>query len=272
MGKWAKGLFGREKFNSIGIVVAGTNKQELEKKVLGMFDEVVSSKDSVYHAHLVKKGKDYFPIVFNIYGAAAMVDVLSEMHDGGCRTVLFIGYAYGGFKNLDVGEVVVATESYHFDGIYHPIEPDREKSLPNKELLKKLEKLFTDKKINYINGTNISVPAVTFQLPHSNEHYQRIKPTTVEMELASCYSRANDLGIRVVGILIISDNKSSAIGDFEKKKLRQKFKMKVLNVIIKNLNYFKLPNLPVKKEFNIDEHLAWIIEDPEDVTNVYRKK
>ena len=47
MGKWAKGLFGREKFNSIGIVVAGTNKQELEKKVLGMFDEVVSSKDSV---------------------------------------------------------------------------------------------------------------------------------------------------------------------------------------------------------------------------------
>ncbi len=46
----------------------------------------------------------------------------------------------------------------------------------------------------------------------------------------------------------------------------------VLKCLVENLRKFDLPNLKTKREFDIDEHLANIIEDPEDVTNVYRKK
>src|SRR3989344_8819017 len=98
MGSWAKSAFGRGQFNDVGIIVAGTNSLEFEKAILDMFDEVVSSKDRVYHAHLVRKGKGYYPIVTNVYGSPALVDVLTEMHDGGCRTVIFVGYAYGVLK------------------------------------------------------------------------------------------------------------------------------------------------------------------------------
>ncbi len=271
MGKWAKSLFGKEKFEDIGIVVAGTNTPEVEKSILGFFDKVLTSKDSVYHAHLARKnGKDY-PIVFNVYGAPAMVDVLTEMHDGGCRTIIFVGYAYGGFENLDVGTIVTAGKAYHFEGIYHHIEPGRRFNIPDKKLKKKIEGLFNRKNIKFASGPNISVPAVSFQLPHANKEYQRILPLTLEMELASCYSRAKDIGMRAAGILIVSDNRKVSIDNEKKRKLRHESKKLVLKTIIENIAYFKLPHLKQKKEFNIDEHLASIIESSTDENNVYRK-
>lgn len=271
MGKWAKNLFGKSRFSNIGIVVAGTTNPKFEKKVLSLFDEVISSKDSVYHAHLVKKNGKNYPIVFNIYGAPAMMDVLTEMHDGGCKIVIFVGLAYGGFeKNLDVGTIVIPDKSYHFEGIFHPLHPDRRFNVPNAELMEKLENIFGREKVPHVKGTNISVPAVTFQLPHANKEYKAIKPLSLEMELASCYSRAKDLGIRAAGILIISDNRSSSIID--KKTGLYEIKLKVLETIINNIKNLSLPKLKVEKEFNIDEHLAFVIENPQDMTNIYRNK
>jgi len=272
MGKWAKSLFGQETFEAVGIVVAGTNKQAFEKEILGFFDEVVSSKDSVFHAHLVKKDGKAYPIVFNVYGAPAMVDVLTEMHDGGCRTVLFVGYAYGGFKNLAIATIVVPSQSYHFDGIYHPLKIDKKVALPDQELKEKLEQLFTKHKIEYIEGINVSVPAVTLQLPHANKEYQEIQPATVEMELASCLSRSKDIGMRAVGTLIISDNRTAGMGDESKRKLRYEGKRKVLKTLIDNIAVFTLPPLAREKVFTIDQCLAAIIDDPKDLTNIYKDK
>jgi len=150
--------------------------------------------------------------------------------------------------------------------------PSKTFSQPNRELKARLKKVFDKNNVKYNEGINISVPAVTFQLPHDNERYKRINPLTVEMELASCFSRAKDIGIRSAGILVISDNRVSSIGDTSKRKVRHDAKLQVLENVIGNLQKFDLPNLKTKREFDIDEHLASIIESPEDVTNVYRKK
>ncbi|MEK6934731.1 MAG: hypothetical protein AABW46_02525 [Nanoarchaeota archaeon] len=268
MGHWAKSLFGQESFESTGIVIAGTNPQEFEKSILSLFDKVISSKDSVYHGHLVEKAGKQYPIVFNVYGAPAMLDVLTEMYDGGCRNVLFIGYAYGGFKqNLEVGSVVVPSRSFHFDGSY----PQGKAVTPDKKLTSAVKKLFTQEGVDFHIGPNISVLAVTYQLPHANTRYRNIKPVTVEMELASCLSRSREIGVRATGILIISDNRSSSIGDEVKRELRHQAKTKILTSLIENIELFNFPAPKLKKEFNIDEYLASIIEDPEDVTNVYKK-
>lgn len=270
MGKWAKALFGREKFGSVGIVLAGTIRHDFEKKVLRMFDKVLSSKDSVYHGHLVIKNGIAHPLVTNVYGAPAMVDVLTEMHDGGCRTIIFIGLAYGGFRNLDVGAVVIPEKSYHFDGLYHTITPDRRVARADKTLREKLEEIFTKNNMPYVRGINISVPAVTLQPSHANEHYRKIKPLTVEMELAACYTRSKEIGIRAAGALIISDNREVSIGDEIKKERRVAAKMKVIATVVENLRKLTLPPLSTKKKFTIDEHLASIIESPEDARNVYK--
>jgi len=274
MGHWAKSLFGQETFEDVGIVLAGKTRTNHEKEVLSFFDSVKSSKDRVWHGHLACKNKKDYPVVFNVYGAPAMVDVMAEMHDGGCRTLLFVGYAYGGFKqNLPLGTVVLPERAYHFEGIYHPIEPDREFAEPDKELYAKIEEIFNKHKIAYVKGTNISVPAVKFQLPHANEAYVKINPTTVEMELASCLSRAQDMGIRAVGILVISDNRDSAISDETKRKHRHEVKSLVVKTLVDNINQFKFASLPMEKEFKIDNYLADIIHYPEaGDKNIYRDR
>ena len=225
MGQWAKSLFGQESFGRVGIVLAGTIRPEFEKIALGLFDRTLHSHDSVYHGHLVEKEGIAYPLVTNVYGAPAMVDVLAEMHDGGCRNVLFIGYAYAGFANLPVASLVVPNASYHFDGLYHVIHPDRKASHPDAGLNDKLQQILKQTGISYTDGTNISVPAVTFQLPHANSRYQEIKPTTVEMELASCYARTKDIGMRSAAVLVISDNRSHGIHDAGAKERRQAAKL-----------------------------------------------
>jgi len=272
MGKWAENNFGQSKFSDIGIVVAGTVGDEFEKEILGLFDNVLFRKDSVYHNYLVKKGSEEYPVVFNVYGAPAMMDVITLMHDGGCRTIIFVGYAYGGFKNLEVGSVMIPSKAYHFEGIYHHIEPDKKASLPDIQLKKKIEDILKKGKINYTEGKNITVPAVSFQLPHNNPEYKKINPDTVEMELAACLSRAKEIGMRAAGVLIISDNKGSSIGDLTKKRLRHDARLKVLKEIVKSILSFKLSKLKVKKEFDRSEYLASIIDDPEDKTNIYKSK
>ncbi|HLC58540.1 MAG TPA: hypothetical protein VJI68_01645 [Candidatus Nanoarchaeia archaeon] len=271
MGEWAKADFGVSKFNSIGIMLAGTANPEFEKKILGLFDKKLSSKDCVYHCHLAKKKNKLYPVVSNVYGAPAAVDALALIHDGGCRNLIFIGYAYGGFKNLEVGSIVIPTKAYHYDGIYHAMKLDRNYATPDKLLKNKIEEIFKTNNIKHVEGIDISVPAVTLQLKHANPEYKKIKPTTVEMELAACLSRAKQIGIRAVGILIISDNRNSSIGDEYKKKRRYEAKLKVIKTIVNNLESLDLDKLKLK-EFNINEYLASIIEDSKDKNNIYKIK
>ncbi len=269
MGKWAESAFGRDSFGNVGIIVAGTSPPELQKTVLDFFDRTITSNDKVYHTYLAEKNSVIYPIVFNVYGAPAMMDILAEMHDGGCCNVLFVGYAYG-FKNLAVGSIIVANRSYHFDGMYHALKLDRISSTPDRELKKKLEALFTKNKVEYVKGVNISVPAVTFQLPHANKEYQKIRPATLEMELAACISRAKDIGMRTAGVLIISDNRKTSLNDEAKRRLRMAKIKRVLKLIVDNITDLTMPPMRRKKRFGINEHLASIIDDPTDSLNVYR--
>lgn len=270
MGKWAKSLFGREKFHRVGILLAGTRHPALEKKLLAQFDKVLSSKHSAVDGHLLKKGKNAHAVVSNVYGGPSVMDALALMHDGGCRTVIFIGYAYAGFKKpLEVGSFTVPTKSYHFDGIYSSLDPSRTMATPNRDLKAKLKQVLAKAGIPFVEGPNVSVPSVTFQPPHYNEHYKKINPLTLEMELAAFLSRTKDLGMRGAAVLVISDNKKSSIA--HKKELRRQGKLQAFKAIVKNLKKFDLSPLKTKHTFTIDKHLASIIEDPEDVTNVYRK-
>ncbi|MBD3319026.1 hypothetical protein GF342_03905 [Candidatus Woesearchaeota archaeon] len=265
MGTWAKSLFGKDSFEDVGIILAGTNSPEFEQQVLGFFDEVVSSKDAVYHGHLVKKDGKYYPLVSNVYGAPAVVDVMTEMHDGGCRNIIFIGYAFG-FHDVPVGSVVLPVEAFHFHGLYHAITPDRHVDRPDKELLNKVYDCLRDH-IPLHKGVNITVPAVTLQLPHNNPFYKKINPDSLEMEVAALYARAEDIGVRACAVLIISDNRLENIGDDSKRTVRRAAKIKVIERVVARLSSFSLPDLG--KEFSINKELARTVALDDNDRTVY---
>ena len=269
MGKWAKNLFGKERLGEVGLVVAGSISPEREKELLKLFDKVVFTKESAFHAHMVKKEGAEYPFVTNVYGAPAMLDVLTQMHDGGCNNVVFIGWAYGVAKQSKAGDIVIPDKAFHFDGVYHPLQPDKKFDVPDKELKQVLEGILKKQQFAYSTGNHVSVPSVSFQLPHANKEYQKIRPLTIEMELAACLSRSKEIGMRAIGILVISDTRSTSIISYPKKIYEER--NKIVKTIVNNFNKFRFPPLPVKKRFSIDEHMASIIHDPDDKTNVYKK-
>jgi purine-nucleoside phosphorylase len=234
---------------------------------------VLFKRHRVYDTYLLRKNKKIYPVIFNIIGAPIVVDLVSILHEGGCRNIIFAGYAYGGFKNLAVGNIVVPDKSYHFEGIYHPLRIGKEFSLPDSELVKKVKDMLKEQNIPFVEGTNISVSSVTVQPKHNNAIYKKIKPVCLEMEFAACLARAKEIGVRAAGIMIISDNKESSLIDVEKKKLRTKAKKDILQLIVQNLEKLTLPPLKNAKKFRLDEHMASIIDNDDDTAmNVYRKK
>jgi len=269
MGKWAEGMFGKKEFGSVGLVVGGATKPKEEKTILGMFDKVIQSGDRAYHPHLVSlNGKEY-AVMTNVYGGPAMMDSLADMYDGGCYNLLFVGYAYG-FKGVKPGDIVIPDRAYHYDGLYHQIIADQEFGEPDTELRALFEKTLKKSGITFLTGRNISVPSVHWQPKHATKNYKKIKPTSLEMELAACLSRARDIGVRAVGALIISDTKSESIIDKNRHRKTSGAKLKVIKSIVESWESFDLPRLAVKKPHSVDEHLASIIHDPDDDTNVYR--
>jgi purine-nucleoside phosphorylase len=270
MGSWAKNIFGKERVGRTGIVVAGGNPIGLQNSIVRLFDEVIYTRRRILNTYLLKKRKKIYTLSFNVLGAPAAIDLVTVLHEGGCRNIIFVGYAYGGFQNLEVGSVVVPDRSYHFDGVYRSSRIDRRFSLPDKQLFEKTKAALKKNKILFFQGANISVPAVTMQPKHNNADYKRIRPVCLEMELSACLARAKEIGVRAVGVLVISDNKASSLIDSEKKKQRTSVKKKILKLLVANLEKFNLSQLPGSDKFHLDEHMASIIEDEDSSENVYR--
>jgi len=269
MGSWSKGIFGRDYVGRTGIIVAGTISPEYEESILKLFDKVLERKDQVYHACVVRKGKNIHPIVFNVLGAPAAVDCISVLHDGGCRNLIFVGFAYG-FMNK-VGDFVVPDRSYHFDGIYHALKMDKDSSFPDKELNDKLKQVLMKEKVKFFGGSNISVPAVTLQPKHRNKDYERIKPVSLEMEFAAFLSWSEEIGIRSAGVMIISDTKNDSIGNEGRRKTRRKKREEIITSIVKNISDFDLKPLKNSEKFSLDRCLAEIVEIDDKTPSIYRR-
>ena len=257
MGRWSKSCFGQENIGEVGLMVAGTTHKDFEDSVLTLFDEVLSGEDEVFHCFAVMKQGVPYSVIFNVYGGPAVLDALAVMHDGGCRNVLFVGLA-AGYGDLQVGDVVVPDESHHLDGLYSCIDPGRKIGRPDTELKDKIIETLRNKGTEYFPGRNVSVPAVSFQ-PKSPQTWGNVVPDTVEMELAACLSRCDDIGIRAAGALIISDNQEHKFGskDAEVRVRKAASKRKVIEALIEKIPYFALPPLPGAEDFDLDKLLGY---------------
>jgi purine-nucleoside phosphorylase len=271
MGEWSKHQFGYDYIGNVAIVVAGTSHPNVEKYVCSLFDKVLKKTDMVYHNYVVEKDNKRYAVLFNVYGAPAMIDALSFLHDGGVNSVIFFGTAYGGFQNLKITSLIVPTNSIHFDGTYSHIDKKRNKDFPDRKLRKKIISVLKKEKTDFLEGTNISVPAFTLQPKHTNENYAKIKPISLEMELSSCLAKSKDIGIRSAGILMISDNKDKSIKDKNLRLMKRNRKKEILKLIIDNILSFNVEPIKDKNKYTINTHLASIIDDKISKKNVYGK-
>lgn len=203
MGDWAKWEFKRDELPENCIMFAGSTPQWQIDKILNQFDEIVFTKHDNYNPYIVKKGDSEFLILFQVYGAAMVADLITILKDGKVNNIYFIGAAYGLLATSLIGDYVIPIKTQCLDGVTGVIgnidyvEPDNKLCNELKELLKAED--------NCRIGHSVSVPA-TFWHPDHNKIDSDV--IALEMEFSSLCYFSMRTGIKSAGVLVISDTKN----------------------------------------------------------------
>ena len=157
-------------------------------------------------------------------------------------------------------EALSSLINHHFEEIYNRVESERRAGFPDEELKVRLKSLLDENGVDYIIGPNVSIPAVTFKPPLTNEEFKKIQPVTLEQELSACLSRGKEIGIRAVGTLIVGDNHRARMGDITVPSIAP-IRISILKTITDNLSNFRVPRLSTEQEFKIEKYFDSISEE-----------
>ncbi len=205
MGDWAKADFGASRLPRTCIMLGGTNPKSVEKRVVRLFDDAVATRNEPTHTYLVRKGRKKYALMFNVYGPALAVDSLHVLNDGGCRELIFLGYAWCRKGNSRVGDYILPSRTYVLDGFTNILSRKTRWATADNGLWKMLEQRLKSLRQPTHTGVTISVPSVFRRPPEFKELVRRLKAIAIELELASILHFSKKLGIQAAGLLVVSD-------------------------------------------------------------------
>lgn len=258
VGSWSKKNFLQDTLGETALMFGGFMSQEREQAIVDVFDEVISFQDKIKHCYVVKKDGVSYTLAFNIWGSSMANDTVWHLYDGGVKNIIFLGYAYS-LHNQPVGASFQVHEVTHYDGS----RPDGTVVLPDSELSEKIQELLGSLQEGKIRS--YAVPSVINQRPHRTYNPA---PDIVEMELGAVYSQAKEIGIRAVGLVVISDNHSHSISKIHPQKDVAFYEL--TQKIVHSLPQLNLSALSSWGNASINKYLANVIELPER-DNVYQK-
>lgn len=205
MGGWAKADFGVAELPRTAIMFAGGNALDLEDKVVGIFDDVLERRHGVYHTYIVRKGQTKYALIFQVYGPALAVDGLHILHDGNCKEVLFIGYAWCCAKAAIVGDYIIPSKTLILDGFTNILAPRAKWARGDAATQSKLERaaLHAGKPIH--KGVTVSVPSVFRKPKGYAQTLKKVRGIAHEQELGALLYFSKTLKIQTAGALIVSD-------------------------------------------------------------------
>jgi purine-nucleoside phosphorylase len=157
-----------------------------------------------------------FLLVFNVYGAAMMLEVLNLLSDGGVKSVFFVGSA--GARSLDVGTIVVPTEVVDRAGVVQVATSGKDVVRPPEAESESVEKALMEKSWGFAKRRVVSVPAVLHGIDHIMNYMQAREDSEIhEMELSTFYHFAKKIGLHAYALIYVSDNEKHSIASAEMK-------------------------------------------------------
>lgn len=203
MGIWSKQFLGLENLPKTCLMVAGGFQKPSEiREILKLLKAHKAIKSSYMPTYIAGKGKGNLLVVFGIVSAPRVLSMINLLHDGGCRKILFLGWA--GARDLDIGSFILPERVRCLDGVVNIANPRVRYSCPDKGFFKKLKGLLDKNKIEYKKGTTVSVPVLLHKISHIEKETK--KYIAEEMELSSLFYFSKKVGIKAAGLLIVSDN------------------------------------------------------------------
>lgn len=151
-----------------------------------------------------------FLLLFNVYGAAMMLEALQLLNDGGTKSVFFVGSA--GAEGLGVGTIVFPTQVIDRAGVVQVDTKGDEVVAPPESESELVEKALIQKGWGFTKAKVVSVPAVMHGIDHITDFVRMGGAAEVhEMELSTFYHFAKKIGLRAYGLVYVSDNQKHSI-------------------------------------------------------------
>lgn len=219
MGTLSRFFFGLEKLPRDCIAVGGIHGSQKIEKLLSLFVSARKLKHPATCPHLVTHERRSAIILFNIFSAARSLSVVRVLKDGGCERIFFVGWA-GTNKNIPVGTYILPEKVRCLDGVTLIANPRIKYAYPDPELFKEVKQLFDKNKVKYELGTTISEPAVWHAIP--NVEKEAKNALAADLELSALLYFSKKVGIKSVGILIITDTPKDPLIKFMMKRLVDK--------------------------------------------------
>lgn len=209
MGSWAESEFGVKTLPPRAYLFAGLSGQNKIDAVVGAFGKALLHRHDVYERYLISGAKGDVSVMFQLYGAPIMADLVTVLKDGNVKEAVFFGHAYGIADDMQVGDCVLPTKVQTLDGVTARIGAGKY-TAPDEEMTEMLSVALTQRRIPFRRGKSVSVPATFW---HGDECQIDSDAIALELEFAAFCHCTESAGIKSGGLLIISDTEEKGLLD-----------------------------------------------------------
>ncbi len=187
--------------------------------------------------YLIKNNESKIGILGNFgIGAPAITTLMEELIVYGVENFITIGEAGGLQDYLKINNIVICEKSIRDEGVsYHYIKPSKY-SYADKDLTKKIKKLFKKENIKFHTGKGWTIDTPYRETKKEIEKYQKEGVLTADMEASAIFAVAKALNVKAAAIFVVSDNLTG-------KKWKQKYNhtpeiiISILNMLINKLTF-----------------------------------
>lgn len=234
MGDYSKAVFRRGELPEIAVIRAGAHFIERAERTLQYFDDVEELRGTWMPYCYGKVNKREVLIVFNVYGAATMLEIIRLLEDGGVKYIGFIGSAFS--KKDPVGQQLLIKTIFDQAGI---ALLDGVKRIERQERLVEMQReIFVKENVPYSEVNLVSVPAVMHGIDSVNEFIARDEVDALEMELSTFFHFTQQSGIDTFAFVYVSDNPTNPVLQTDRQQIRNdamKLSSKLLRELIDTL-------------------------------------
>lgn len=214
LGNWSRKYMNSDTLPSHCIVYAGTTRDELKNNILSSYVNVKILQSHIFEGFVAEKNGEQYLLLFQIYGAAMMADVVHILADGNVLEILFVGAVHSFDNSLDIGSVIVPDQIQALDGLVNGIEKI-EITYPDADSLLKVKYFLERNLIPFRVGKTVSIPGV-FVKPEKKFYHTDV--IALEMESSSLFYYAKKNNIKAAAIHVVSDNANHHLYEDQKKR------------------------------------------------------
>jgi purine-nucleoside phosphorylase len=231
MGRLSEAVFGRKDLPSRCLVFPGAYSSMRKEWIRSLFDKWERLQGGLVKYAFAYKGANEYLLVFNIYGASMMLEVIELLKEGETNSVFFIGSV--GSRDLPVGTIVLPTKIFDQTGFVTLDVPAKQILKPNVLMIEKLRAILYRQKVGFVEGKIVSVPCVFHGIDQVSDFIEKTpRILGVECEASTFFHYSNKASLESYALLYVSDNrKNDIISDDEALRSKRKSALTIITRI-----------------------------------------